>query len=336
MPTSSWRWAAILGGLLAWTAFASRGPGQTDSPPDPTAWGGDHVGQSPPDYLTGDECLFCHRDIGPQWPENAHQLTMRPAAATEPAMKLLAAAADGQPFLQDVRYLLGSRRQVRFLKKSPAYGKLELLTAAYLPAEDGESERLTQHGKWHWDTTTFADNCAGCHATAVDPQTRSFSAISLDCYVCHGNVDLQHTKDVSKVLLSQTNRPPREVISICAQCHLRGGRSSSSGLAYPNNFIAGDNLLRDFKVDLSASAIEAQPPSQRHIFQNARDVLYLGQSLDCTSCHRVHENDSEQHKSLGDASLCATCHVAGTGNSSLRPEYVRLRGTRQRNATCGH
>ena len=33
---------------------------------DPAAWGSDHVGKPVPEYVTGDECLFCHRDdVGP-------------------------------------------------------------------------------------------------------------------------------------------------------------------------------------------------------------------------------------------------------------------------------
>ena len=37
---------------------------------DPAAWGGDHVGKPLPAYVTGDECLFCHRKIGPAWGKN--------------------------------------------------------------------------------------------------------------------------------------------------------------------------------------------------------------------------------------------------------------------------
>ena len=45
---------------------------------DPAAWGDDHVGKPLPEYITGDECLFCHRKIGSTWPTNRHQLTIRP------------------------------------------------------------------------------------------------------------------------------------------------------------------------------------------------------------------------------------------------------------------
>jgi hypothetical protein len=33
---------------------------------DPAAWGTNHVGQPVPEYVHGDECLFCHRfNVGP-------------------------------------------------------------------------------------------------------------------------------------------------------------------------------------------------------------------------------------------------------------------------------
>src|SRR5258707_1223064 len=46
---------------------------------NPAAWGNGHVGQHVPDYVTGDECLFCHRTkIGPEFSTNPHNLTIRP------------------------------------------------------------------------------------------------------------------------------------------------------------------------------------------------------------------------------------------------------------------
>src|SRR5262245_32164886 len=44
---------------------------------DPAAWGSDHVGKPVPEFTTGDECLFCHREkIGTKWAENPHNLTI--------------------------------------------------------------------------------------------------------------------------------------------------------------------------------------------------------------------------------------------------------------------
>src|SRR5437762_13584571 len=68
---------------------------------NPAAWGSDHVGKPVPEYVTGDECLFCHRtDVGPAWTKNRHHGTIREADAesspllamkTSPPLKHLAA-----------------------------------------------------------------------------------------------------------------------------------------------------------------------------------------------------------------------------------------------------
>src|ERR1700694_3004059 len=38
------------------------------SPNDPAVWGSNHIGKPIPEYVHGDECLFCHRNnIGTTW-----------------------------------------------------------------------------------------------------------------------------------------------------------------------------------------------------------------------------------------------------------------------------
>src|SRR5581483_6898923 len=75
----------------------------------------DHVGQPVPEYVHGDECLFCHRnDIGNGWQKNAHALTVRQREDAPELVKKLNPPAE-------VEYFLGSRHHVRYLKKS-GYG----------------------------------------------------------------------------------------------------------------------------------------------------------------------------------------------------------------------
>ncbi len=100
---------------------------------DPAAWGTDHVGKPLPVYVTGDECLFCHRKIGPAWGDNHHQLTIRPATPDERAIKLLRKLDRRDEIAADTRYLLGSKRMTRFLKRSKEYGKLEILSTSLSP-----------------------------------------------------------------------------------------------------------------------------------------------------------------------------------------------------------
>ncbi len=174
-----------------------------------TAWGADHVGESFPEYMTGDECLFCHRDIGATWQENRHQLTIRMPQPKDDALNLLGKQR-GQEFVNDVNLLMGSHRVTRFMKRSPEYGKLEVLS--YLVRFTGE-----EHGAMgkdsaaqpHWNAKIFGDRCAGCHTTAVDVTSRAFSAVSLDCFTCHGDVQTDHTTETSHALLSDRNRESR-------------------------------------------------------------------------------------------------------------------------------
>ncbi len=331
-PASRRPWKAIVLLILLSTTLAAEERDKLRRL-DPAAWGDDHVGKPLPAYVTGDECLFCHRETGATWGDNRHQLTMRPANSEEPAIVKLRTRDGGKEIAADTEYVLGAKRLTRFLQRSQAYGKLDLLSAAFV-RESGE----LKHGESPtWNTKMFAERCAGCHTTAVNSQTRAFSAVSLDCFVCHGDVSLEHTKDKRRVLLSNTNREPREAVSICGQCHLRGGRSKSSQLPYPNTFVAGDNLFRDFQVDFSDAAVEALPPIDQHIYLNARDVALFDQrATTCLTCHEVHRQSSGKHQQLADAAICSSCHVPGTSNNELRDEVKPSTKLRSHSRVCDY
>src|SRR5579864_7433863 len=185
-----------------------------------------HVSQPLPDYMTGDQCLFCHRNVvGPTWEQEPHAWTIRPVGVPPKVGQLP----------PDATHVIGSPQHYRALKLI-GYGKFAIL------ANDGKT----------WQPDVFASKCAGCHTTGVDPSTHAFSAFAFDCYACHGDLGTDHTTKPEIALLGAKHaKDPREIVSICGQCHLRGGHSESSGLPYPNNFIAGDDLFSDFKVDLS-------------------------------------------------------------------------------------
>src|SRR3954468_20822346 len=95
-----------------------------------------------PEFVHGDECLFCHRaNIGNTWQKVRHGVTLRERAdATELVAKLKPAP--------ELTHLLGSRDRVPSLKKD-GYNKFAIMEA------DGT-----------WNRTKFGDRCAGCHTTA--------------------------------------------------------------------------------------------------------------------------------------------------------------------------
>ena len=111
------------------------------------------------------------------------------------------------------------------------------------------------------------------------------------------------------------------VISICAQCHIRNGKSAISGLPYPNNFVAGDNLFRDFRADFSDEALKTLNPADRHVLENIRDVVMRGEeNVTCLSCHDVHKQSSKKHHRVARGDICVNCHYA-TGSLKERTSY---------------
>jgi predicted CXXCH cytochrome family protein len=156
----------------------------------------------------------------------------------------------------------------------------------------------------------------------VDVKDRSFAARSLECYVCHGAVSLEHSKNTALVHLSRKRKDHARVItSICAQCHVRTGKSKSTGLPYPNNFVAGDNLFRDFEVDFSEEQTKLQNPVDAHVLENARDVVVLGKNeVTCVACHDVHKQSTKKHHLVRQGDLCLHCHN-GSGSKKLRKTY---------------
>ncbi len=246
------------------------------------------MGKPVPDYVTGDECLFCHdRNIGITWQTNPHAWTIRPVGIPP-------AAGEGPA---GATHVLGSGGRARWLKLA-GYGRFDLLDG------DGKS----------WQSDVFANRCAGCHTTAVDPATLAFSTFALDCYTCHGVVPGAHSGNTMLVWLSKKHdRPPREVVAICGQCHLRGARSHSTGLPFANNFVPGDNLFADFRPDFAAPA-----DPDRHVYHNVRDVLERGGELTCLDCHRVHGDSSQKHHLAAVGEICLDCHNATGPKKNVR------------------
>ncbi len=105
---------------------------------------------------------------------------------------------------------------------------------------------------------------------------------------------------------------PAVVTSICASCHVRFGKSKASGLPYPTNFVAGDNLFRDFQVDFDKADDAKLNPADRHVLENVRDVVVFGRGeITCLSCHDVHKSSSKRHRELRVSASCQICHEPG-------------------------
>jgi len=305
--------------LCHWGSFSS------PTKLDPAAWGSDHVGKPVPEFETANECLFCHRDdVGTTWSNNRHNRTIRPIDAKSPALMALKELPGFKDLPGEVELVLGGDNRQRFLKPGKAYGTLDLLSVSWSPPRAGQEGKLLTPDRPHWDAKSIGTGCAGCHATGVDSGKHAFAARSLDCFVCHGEVPEKHTKDKSLVFLaSKRADPARVVTSVCAQCHIRTGKSKSSGLPYPNNFVPGDNLFRDFQVDFQEESISKLNPADGHVLANVRDVMVLGKDeVTCLSCHDVHKQSSKKHHRVAEGRICLDCHNATGPKKERKPFEV--------------
>tara|TARA_B100000809_G_scaffold266074_1_gene327212 strand:+ start:696 stop:1736 length:1041 start_codon:yes stop_codon:yes gene_type:complete len=299
---------------------------------DPASWGSDHVGKPVPEYMTGDECLFCHRKkVGPTWSANVHQTAMRIVEKKDAGWKALAANKGTSEMATMAEYVLGGDTHSRYLRRAKGYGKLDLLSVSWDAPTDAREGRLVDSQAPKWDGEHFGKACAGCHATGVDSKKQTFSAMSIDCFACHGSVELGHTKDTRLVHLSKRRADsPRVVASLCGQCHIRSGVSRSTGFPFANNFVAGDNLFRDLEVDLSSATISGMEPGGRHVMQNIREmVLHRETETTCLSCHDVHGQSTERHQELENQKLCFVCHFKDGPRS-------RVKSSRRHSSTCGY
>jgi hypothetical protein len=292
---------------------------------DPAGWGADHVGKRMPEFVHGDECLFCHRnDIGPGWQRNAHGVTLRQREDAPETMAIVAAQPALAAVAQEIQFVLGSRHRVRFLKKQ-GYGKLALLETQAVLGPERKLQSWIAAGSSAWDSEIFGASCVGCHASEVDSSARTFAVFGLDCLTCHGAVPLEHSSNTSLVWLSKKRRrDAAAVMSICAQCHVRtGAKSRASGLPYANNFVAGDNLFKDYEVDFSKADDPALNPGDRHVLRNIRDVVVSGSDeTTCLTCHQVHAGTS-RHRAAVRSQLCLECHNADGPMKETKSYTVR-------------
>jgi predicted CXXCH cytochrome family protein len=282
---------------------------------DPARWGDDHVGKPMPEFYGGDECLFCHRGtVGTVWQKDPHFRTVRDKFQDNrmaPELESLGAHAAFKEFATGVDFVMGFRHMTRFLRRGEG-GRFELLSVGMRRRGGAQAFELVAAGEPSWDASKFTQKCIGCHMTAVDPVTLRPFETFVGCESCHGPMDDRHTNGSAFMRFAKKARETPEMIaSACGQCHLRGGRSRSSGRPYPTAFVSGDNLFKDFAFDFSKVDDPALDPLEAHVQRNIRDIVVKGKTdLTCLSCHRMHPASSELHRRRPRTEYCLTCHKA--------------------------
>jgi hypothetical protein len=169
---------------------------------------------------------------------------------------------------------------------------------------------VSLHHPEEWQSLPFETRCAACHVTDFRGDRHSFEEIGVGCEACHGpggrHVDSEDRADV----VAFAELDAAEEATVCARCHLQGGRSASSGLPYAPAYVPGGSLFDDYHFDWaqldSAPADQALDAHQKMLIRRA--VLDGDGSLRCTSCHELHGLSHDKHRRLPVGDPCFTCH----------------------------
>ena len=199
-----------------------------------------------PEFVHGEECLFCHRN-------NIGSSWQRNAHNVTTQQ------------LEGSKTVVLGRHGSRRLQKT-GYNRLAFI--------DGKS------------ATDFGRNCARCHTTAVDPKDFTYSYLGIDCYACHGAVDLRHsTREATVPLGKRAGIDAKAATAICTACHLRGEAP-----------------------DLN--------PGDRHVYRAA-------QGGGCLHCHSIHGNSTDRHRRVLTDEICNDCHIPGQPRKQVRTYAAR-------------
>ncbi len=253
-------------------------------------------------------CQSCHPSEHASWEGSQHARSVRPPG--EKDRDLLSRSilcADRDPVL-----VLGERHARRYMVPSPhEQGKHVLLPCRWDVAEAAWSHLHEDD----WDRLTWERGCAACHTTGFSSDSLDYHEAGIGCEACHGPGSRHGTYEDRGGMIAFAALPAAREVTLCGSCHLQGGTSRSTGLNFPKNYLAGDDLFADYRFDwslLNAGAQESGNPIDIHQKILIRDHVARegegGSGLRCTSCHAIHGNGHEKHVSVGREEYCHLCH----------------------------
>lgn len=281
-------------------------------------------------FVGSQTCKRCHERNYLDWKTSLHSRMMRDAKADKWAnIGDFETPSDVRTFTkEDVDYTLGSQWKQQYLKKEG--DELVVLPAQYnVTTGEWKPYFPDQPAKRAW-----FNECAGCHATGIDPEKKTFVEMGVACEACHGpgsnHVEAVPGYEIPTII--QAGRlTPAQAAQICGSCHTRG-RDKTGKYAYPVGYQAqkgvGNLRLHFNEVTPSDNPEHFWPSGEsRHSNQQYLDWKqseHAKVGVVCMTCHNVHMSKTTlvstgESPNLLDAiisktrlfedRLCRSCHV---------------------------
>ncbi|MEE9123025.1 MAG: multiheme c-type cytochrome [candidate division NC10 bacterium] len=290
-------------------------------------------------FVGSETCKKCHERTYLEWRTSLHSRMMRDAKA-DPFANIgdFETPSDVRTFAkEDVDYTLGSQWKQQYLKKEgdgfivlPAqYNVFTGEWKAYYPDEPAKRDWFKE--------------CAGCHATGVDPEKKTFVEMGVSCESCHGPGS-NHVEAVPgfeiPTIIQAARLTPAAAAQICGSCHTRG-RDKTGNYAYPVQYQThkGEANIRLYFDEVSPGADpdyfwpsgESRYSNQQYLDWKQSEHAKMG--VVCVTCHSVHKSRpiltstgegfspldviTSKTRSFGDR-LCKSCHTTPQHRSAHR------------------
>ncbi len=289
-------------------------------------------------FVGSETCKRCHERTYLDWKTSLHSRMMRDVKL-EPLANIadFETPSDVRTFKkEEVAYTLGSQWKQQYLKKE---GKdLIVLPARY----DVFSGKWKSYFPDEPEKRDWFKECAGCHATGVDPEKKTFVEMGIACEACHGPGS-NHVEAIPgyeiPTIIQASRLTPAAAAQICGSCHT-AGRDKSGKYAYPVGYQThkgeGNILLYFNEADLKDEnrfwpSGESKHSNQQYLDWKKSEHAKVGVS--CVTCHDVHISKSAL-QAVGEVpnplvvirsktrlfhdTLCKSCHTTPQYRSAHR------------------
>jgi hypothetical protein len=281
-------------------------------------------------FVGSETCKKCHERTFLEWKTSLHSRMMRDVKL-EPWANIgdFKIPSDVRTFnKEDVAYVLGSQWRQQYLKKE---GKdLMVLPASYnVFVGEWKTYLPDKPVARYW-----FNKCAGCHATGVNPEKKTFVEMGVACEACHGP-GRNHVEAVPgfeiPTIIQASRLTPALAAQICGSCHTRG-RDKEGKHAYPAEYqihkglgnikLYFDEVNPATDPDYFWPSGESKYSNQQYLDWKKSEHAKVG--VTCITCHDVHRSKSalqavgevpnplvviRSKTRLFEDQLCKSCHT---------------------------
>jgi hypothetical protein len=284
-------------------------------------------------FAGSETCKKCHERTYLEWKTSLHSRMMRDVKA-DPLANIgnFNSSSEVRTFSEsEVAYTLGSQWRQQYLKK--VGDDLIVFPASY----HFDTDKWTTYYADETEKRDWWKECAGCHATGVDPKKKTFVEMGVACEACHGPGS-NHVESVPgfeiPTIISAARLTSGLSAQICGSCHTRGREKNGGKYAYPVKYQThkGEANLRLYFDEVNPAhehdakyfwpSGESKYSNQQYLDWKQSEHAKVG--VVCATCHSVHQSRTgitanvdasnlllaiRSKTRLFEDRLCKSCHT---------------------------